>query len=167
MIYKVINTEGVHPYHSTNSPCECQRRGPDFLYGFVATQFLVPDSIKSKRGGTMRWLITVVTSLVSVGFSLSFVLANPAMIPDHPGYQMGAAKDPVVGMALANDPGQAPLSREQGLREAAAYHDKDAAQDVTTYPSLEFQGAGLLPKTKGYPDYKIEPPVTEAINPNK
>ena len=33
--------------------------------------------------------------------------------------------------------------------------------------SLERQGAGVLPKTIGYPDNKIEPPVTEAINSDK
>ena len=95
-------------------------------------------------------------------------LPNPAMIPDHPGYQMGAAVDPVYGLAVANDPGKAPLDVSTATKEAAAYHDVDAINKVTEVPlSLESQGAGVLPKTIGYPDIKIEPPVTEATKPNK
>ena len=95
-------------------------------------------------------------------------LANPSMLPDHPGYQMGAAVDPVQGMSVANDSGRSAWDVSTSNREAAAYHDVDAINTVVEVPlSLESQGAGILPKTIGYPDIKIEPPVTEAINPNK
>lgn len=94
------------------------------------------------------------------------VLANPAMLPEHPGYQMGAAVDPVQGLSVANDPGKAPLDVFSTMKEAAAYHDVDAMNNVGEVPlSLESQGAGVLPKTIGYPDIKIEPPVSEAIHP--
>jgi hypothetical protein len=93
--------------------------------------------------------------------------ANPSMLPDHPGYQMGAAVDPVLGMSVANDSGRSALDVSTAKREAAAYHDVDAINTVVEVPlSLESQGAGVLPKTIGYPDIKIEPPVTEATNPN-
>ncbi len=30
---------------------------------------------------------------------------NPVLLPQHPGYPMGKAIDPVTGQSLANDPG--------------------------------------------------------------
>jgi hypothetical protein len=94
------------------------------------------------------------------------VLANPSMLPDHPGYPMGSAVDPVYGLSVANDPGRSPLDVTTASREAAAYHDADAINAVVEVPlSLESQGAGVLPKTIGYPDIKIVPPVSEAIKP--
>jgi hypothetical protein len=60
------------------------------------------------------------------------------------------------------------LDVDAAIRQAAAYHDIDALNTEVEVPlSLESQGAGVLPKTIGYPDIKIEPPVTEAITPNK
>lgn len=95
-------------------------------------------------------------------------LPNPAMIPDHPGYQMGAAVDPVHGQSVANDPGKAAFDASTATQEAAVYHDVDSINKVVEVPlSLESQGAGVLPKTIGYPEIKIEPPVTEGINPNQ
>ena len=35
---------------------------------------------------------------------MSMVLANPAMLPKHPGYSMDNAINPVNGQSLANDP---------------------------------------------------------------
>lgn len=56
-----------------------------------------------------------------IGGSLAF--GNPATLPNHPGYPMGDAKDPVVGMSLANDPGQSPPSHEESLQGAGQFHD--------------------------------------------
>ena len=112
-----------------------------------------------------RSLFSIVGGIITGCFVISLCWANPAMLPPHPGYQMDAAKDPVTGMPLTNDPGQAPLSSDRSLAEAAQYHDREIMQSPEGYPSLESTGAGLLPKTKGYPEYKIDPPVKSAIVP--
>lgn len=95
------------------------------------------------------------------------VWANPAMLPEHPGYQMSRALDPVYGLPLANDPGQKPLGQEDAIRKAAAYNDEEALQHHDEKTNIVSTGAGNLPKIKGYLDIQITPPVTEAINPNK
>lgn len=93
--------------------------------------------------------------------------ANPAMLPEHPGYQMHDARDPVTGLPLANDPGRVPFSVDQAMEKAASYHDEQVIQQPSeATQSLDYQGAGVLPKTKGYPEYTITP-LVEAINPNK
>ena len=114
----------------------------------------------------MRYIFFTLFVIAGVMVMGPAVLANPAMLPEHPGYQMGAAVDPVEGLAVANDPGRPALDEDAATRKAAAYHDIDAINNVVEVPlSLESQGAGILPKTIGYPDIKIEPPVSEAINP--
>ena len=115
----------------------------------------------------MRWFLSATLFLSVVVACFSLVLANPAMIPKHPGHPMSDLKDPVTGMPLANDPGQGSWTGKKALDEAAVSHDDSSVQSLEGYESLEHQGAGVLPKTKGYPEYKIEPPVTEATNPNK
>ena len=115
----------------------------------------------------MRWIISSILFLFVVGISSSLVLANPAMLPKHPGHPMSDLKDPVSGMSLANDPGEKNWTGSNALEKAAVSHDDSSIQSFEGQASLESQGAGVLPKTKGYPEYKIEPPVTEATNPNK
>ena len=115
----------------------------------------------------MRWIISATLFLLVVGTCFSLALANPAMLPKHPGHPMSDLKDPITGMPLANDPGQQLWTGKKALDKAAVSHDDSSIQSLEGQASLESQGAGVLPKTKGYPEYKIEPPVTEAINPNK
>lgn len=96
-------------------------------------------------------------------------LANPSMLPKHPGYPMGNATDPVKGQPLANDPGQTNATRERSLEEAAAYDDAHVRQNLSINQSdqrvLEKPGAGLLPTVQG-PNIMIEPPVSEATKVN-
>jgi hypothetical protein len=96
-------------------------------------------------------------------------LANPSMLPKHPGYPMGNATDPVKGQPLANDPGQTNAPRERSLEEAAAYDDAHVRQNLSINQSdqrvLEKPGAGLLPTVQG-PSITIEPPVKEATKVN-
>ena len=115
----------------------------------------------------MRWFFPAILMPVVVVACVSLALANPAMVPNHPGHPMSDLKDPITGKSLANDPGQKNWTGKTALDKAAVSHDASSVQDLEGYKSLESQGAGVLPKTKGYPEYKIEPPVTEAINPNK
>ncbi len=54
----------------------------------------------------MKTALVLLTLFIVVLLSISLVLANPTMLPKHPGYPMGKAVDPVSGQLLANDPGQ-------------------------------------------------------------
>lgn len=96
-------------------------------------------------------------------------LANPAMLPKHPGYPMGNAVDPVYGQSLANDPGLPNAVGQEALNKAAIVDDRHSQQTLSMNENdtrlLEKPGAGLLPKVQG-PDIKIRPPVKEATKAN-
>jgi hypothetical protein len=104
-----------------------------------------------------------------VAFAGPPALANPSMLPQHPGYPMGKAVDPVKGQPLANDPGRTNATGEKSLSEAAAFDDSHVKQQLSINQNdqrlLEKPGAGLLPKVQG-PNIKIEPPVKEATKVN-
>lgn len=93
------------------------------------------------------------------------IIANPAMLPTHPGYPMGKAVDPVMGQSLANDPGQVNTKIEAALSNSAIIDDSHSKQSLLFNQNderlVEKPGAGLLPKVQG-PNIKIEPPVTAA-----
>lgn len=99
----------------------------------------------------------------------SVAVANPDMLPKHPGYPMGNAVDPVKGQPLANDPGQTNATGEGSLTKAAAFDDAHVKQSLSINQNdqrlLEKPGAGLLPKVQG-PNIKIEPPVKEGTKVN-
>ncbi|MBI4402173.1 MAG: hypothetical protein HY581_11145 [Nitrospirae bacterium] len=112
----------------------------------------------------MKAYVIALVVIVCVGFTLSLALANPAMLPKHPGYPAGQAVSPVTGQPLANDPGQTNASGEKAALEGAAAEDAHVSQnlmDENNQRLLKSQGAGQLPKVQG-PDIKIEPPVKEA-----
>ena len=111
--------------------------------------------------------ITVTVALV-FGFVASLALANPEMLPKHPGYPMGKDVSPVTGQPLANDPGRANAGGEKALKEAAGFDDARSVQqlaDPNNQRILKSGGAGVLPKVQG-PQIKIEPPVKEATKVN-
>lgn len=111
-------------------------------------------------------LFTICTGMFLAG---TMVLANPDMLPKHPGYPMGKAVDPVKGQSLANDPGQTNATGEASLAKSAAFDDTHVQQSLSINRNdqrlLEKPGAGLLPKVQG-PDIKIEPPVKEGTKVN-
>lgn len=90
----------------------------------------------------------------------TLALGNPATLPQHPGYPMGEAKDPVTGQSVANDPGQSPPSQKESLRQAGEFHDSHASnpgkeiRPNIVYPdaveSMDAQGASTnkMPQTK-------------------
>jgi hypothetical protein len=103
----------------------------------------------------MKFSTIVMTGLVLVG-SASFAVANPSMLPKHPGYPSGGE--------YANDTGQKSLTVGQSLRAGAALEDAHTGLKlVDPYNArlLKPQGADPLPTVQG-PNIKIEPPVTEA-----
>jgi hypothetical protein len=71
----------------------------------------------------MKTSLVLLTVFIVVLLSISLVLANPTMLPKHPGYPMGKAVDPVSGQSLANDPGQANATGENSLAQASAFDD--------------------------------------------
>ena len=98
---------------------------------------------------------------------VTIALANPALIPDHPGHPMKAMKDPVNGQSLANDPGRSLWTGEQALKESTKLKNRRVPEFNEKDTNVNYQGAGVLPELKkGYPDYKIAPPVSEATRLN-
>lgn len=112
----------------------------------------------------MKTSTIVLLATAVVPLTASLALANPAMLPTHPGYPMGKAVDPVTGQSLANDPGQANARNEESLTKAAIFDDARSKQNLLFNQNderlLEKPGAGLLPKVQG-PNITIEPPVKE------
>ncbi len=109
-------------------------------------------------------------SFLIIPFALTGMLVagvafgNPAMLPQHPGYPMGKAIDPVKGQSLANDSGRTSGGGESALAEAAAFDDSHVSQRLSINDQnqrlLEKPGAGILPKVQG-PQIVIDPPVKE------
>lgn len=69
------------------------------------------------------FIILMIGSFLGIS---ALAMGNPATLPQHPGYPMGEAKDPVTGQSVANDPGQSPPSQEESLRQAGEFHDAQA-----------------------------------------
>ena len=107
--------------------------------------------------------------LTTVLFGASFAFANPATLPEHPGYPMGKAVDPVRGQSIANDPGRSNAVGDKALNEAAATDVGHVKQNLSINQNdkriLEKPGAGLLPQVEG-PNIMIVPPVKEATKMN-
>lgn len=76
----------------------------------------------------MNRQLFIILMIGSVFGISALALGNPSMLPNHPGYPMGAAKDPVTGQSVANDPGKSPPSQQESLQQAGRFHD---AQSVT------------------------------------
>jgi hypothetical protein len=117
----------------------------------------------------MKTSLILIAACVVMLLAISLAVANPDMLPKHPGYPMGKAVDPVKGQSLANDPGQTNATGEGSLTKAAAFDDAHVKQSLSINQNdqrlLEKPGAGLLPKVQG-PNIKIEPPVKEATKAN-
>ena len=117
----------------------------------------------------MKISLIVLIALAAVLLATSLAVANPDMLPKHPGYPMGKAIDPVKGQSLANDPGQMNATGESSLAKSAASDDMHVQQNLSINQNdlriLEKPGAGLLPKVQG-PNIKIEPPVKEGTRVN-
>lgn len=113
--------------------------------------------------------LSLVFLAAGVPLTVSLALANPTMLPKHPGYPIDKAVDPVNGQSLANDPGQANVRNKEALNNAAIFDDNRSKQHLLFNQNderlLEKPGAGLLPKVEG-PNITIEPPVKEGTKVN-
>jgi hypothetical protein len=109
---------------------------------------------------------TLISAAAGIGLTLTFslALANPALLPKHPGYPGGSAVSPVTGQPLANDSGQTNAVGEKALTQGALAEDVHTMQNLQDENNQRLtgrQGAGQLPKVQG-PQIMIEPPVKEA-----
>jgi hypothetical protein len=111
---------------------------------------------------------TLFSTAVGVGLivSASLVLANPALLPKHPGYPGATAQSPVNGQSTSNDPGQTNLGGDKAMAESAETYGKHSMQslkpDTGRDAIVNENGAGRVPRHPGYYDYKLEPPVNSA-----
>lgn len=117
----------------------------------------------------MKTSRVVVAAFAVMLLAVSPAFANPDMLPQHPGYPMGKAMDPVKGQSLANDPGQTNATGERSLTNAAVFDDRHSTQSLSMNQDnqriMEKPGAGVLPKVQG-PNITIDPPVKEATRVN-
>ena len=110
---------------------------------------------------------SLVGAAIGIGLvvSASLVLANPALLPKHPGYPGANAQSPVNGQSTSNDPGQASGGGENAMLQSAEYgkHSTQSLKPETGRDAIVNEnGAGRVPRHPGYYDYKIEPPVSSA-----
>ena len=104
----------------------------------------------------MRLFTVTIAGIVFLGMT-GLVLANPSMLPTHPGYPSGGE--------FANDTGQQNLTYSESILEAAKSGDTNMTQTVMDQNNvdqnnaklLEHGAAGQLPVVG--PNVKTEPSV--------
>lgn len=103
----------------------------------------------------MKILMGFSAAVMGMAFAASVALANPALLPKHPGY-------PASGNA--NDQGQTASGGASSIQESiekTGHHTQQNLQDPNRARIKQSQGAGRLPVVDG-PQVKVEPPVTSA-----
>lgn len=102
----------------------------------------------------MKFMTIGIAGLICVGVTAG-AMANPALLPKHPGYPSGGE--------YSNDKGQQNFTSSRSLEEAAKSGDtnmRTTPMDPNNARLLEHQGAGRLPVVQG-PNITIDPPVKE------
>lgn len=102
----------------------------------------------------MRFFTVTMTGCVCIGMT-ALALANPAMLPKHPGYPSSGE--------YANDTGQLNLTYKQSILEASKSGDTNLAPaliDPNNARLLEYQDVGRLPIVDGATN-KSELPAKE------
>ncbi len=98
----------------------------------------------------MRFLMIVIVGSVFAGMTV-FALANPAMLPKHPGYPSSGE--------FANDTGRKNLTYSQSIQEAA----KSGDTTMGTMP-IDPKNAGILePQVVDPSKGAVEQPVKEGM----
>jgi hypothetical protein len=111
----------------------------------------------------MKILLAVGAMVSGVLFALSTAMANPALLPKHPGYPMKNDGSPVNGQPTANDPGQHDGHGDAAILQSSESikHAEQKLMDQNNNRIVKKEGAGQLPQVQG-PQIKVEPPVTSA-----
>ena len=108
----------------------------------------------------MKTSFILLTILAIAPLVYTTALANPATLPEHPGYPMGKAVDPVKGQSLANDPGQSNVPAGQALIEASAFDDTHVMQSLSYNPNEQEirkkSGAGTLSNAAQEPKVQMK-----------
>ena len=65
-------------------------------------------------------------------FVTTVAFGNPTMLPQHPGYPMNKAIDPVTGQSLANDPGRSNAVGDSALHKSTAISDRNLSQQLSS-----------------------------------
>jgi hypothetical protein len=110
--------------------------------------------VRSVKEVIMKLMTIGISGLMCVGMA-AVALANPALLPKHPGYPSGGD--------FANDKGQQNFTTSRSLEEAAKSGDtnmRPTPMDPNNTRLLEHKGAGQLPLVQG-PNIAIDPPVKE------
>ena len=81
----------------------------------------------------MKKIILVTFLMFSIVLMGTLAFGNPAMLPKHPGYPMGATEDPVMGVPTANDPGRSAPPAAVAIEQAAKFHDAQAVNPMKEY----------------------------------
>jgi hypothetical protein len=103
----------------------------------------------------MKILTGMMAGVMGAAFAASVALANPALLPKHPGY-------PASGNA--NDQGQTNAGGDKALQDSISSTDNHVQQNLQDPNRARIktsQGAGRLPDVDG-PQVRVEPPVTSA-----
>ena len=88
----------------------------------------------------MKKIMTYMSAWLFFLAMAGMVFANPGMLPKHPGYPMKAAKSPVTGQSLANDPGQSSPSVEEAKAQASEFHDSQVIDpDKEVRPNVVYE----------------------------
>ena len=108
----------------------------------------------------MKTSFILLTILAIVPLLYTLALANPATLPQHRGYPMDKALDPVNGQSLANDPGQSNATGGNALMEASASDDTHVMQSLSYNRNeqeiREKSGAGIHPNAAQEPKIQME-----------
>ncbi len=99
----------------------------------------------------MKGIRLILIAFAGTAFMATVAFANPATLPDHPGYP-AKGKSPATGQSTANDPGQPSAGGANASILAASTADH-AAMNMTSDPNRmrikASKGAGQLPDVEG------------------
>jgi hypothetical protein len=121
-------------------------------------EMMCATGVRNKGGSIMRLFTMTIAGLAFLGMT-GLALANPSMLPKHPGYPSGGE--------FANDMGQKNLTYNQSVLEAAKSGDTNMTATVMDQNNVDQNnarisdrsGAGQSPVVG--PNGKTEPSVKE------
>ncbi|WP_447969193.1 hypothetical protein [Nitrospira sp. M1] len=90
-----------------------------------------------------RQIAVVVSAILGITTLATTALANPAMLPDHPGHPMKVLKDPVRGQSLANDAGRSNYFGQEALKQSSMAGNEDLKTLSDVAQELDKKNEGL------------------------
>jgi hypothetical protein len=121
-------------------------------------EMMCAKGVRNKGGSIMRLFTMTIAGLVFLGMT-GLALANPSMLPKHPGYPSGGE--------FANDTGQQNLTYSQSLMEAATSGDTNMIPTLMDQKTVEQNNATISERGRAGqspvvgPNAKTEPSVKE------